>query len=166
MRPQRYYLILWFALATLFNGCALVLSSNHRTEDYAPVFAAATSGDLPTVREAVKRDPTLLKATEWDNATLLHDAVGQKHQDVAAYLLDKGADVNAVTKDGLTALHMAAQNGDTVIIRLLLQPERDTKIDPVDSKGWTPLDRALKWGHPDAADLLRQHGAHKGTSGR
>jgi ankyrin repeat protein len=129
------------------------------------VFAAATSGDLSTVREAVNRDPTLLKATEWDNATLLHDAVGQKHRDIAAYLLDKGADVNAVTKDGLTALHMAAQNGDIVIIKLLLEPERKATINPVDSKGWTPLDRAVKWGHPNAVEFLRQHGAHEGRSG-
>jgi ankyrin repeat protein len=164
MKRQRYHVILWFALATLISGCALISPSNHRTEDYTPVFAAATSGDLPTVREAVDKDPSLIKATEWDNATLLHDAVGQKRQNVAAFLLDKGADVNAVTTDRLTPLHMAAQNGDIAMITLLLEPGRKTKIDPVDSKGWTPLDRAVKWDHPDAAAFLTQHGAHEGTS--
>ena len=122
------------------------------------MFAAAAGGDLPTVREAVGKDPYLVKATEWDNATLLHDAVGQNHQEVSAYLLDKGAEVNAVTADGLTPLHMAAQNGNLDIIKLLL--ERGAKIDAIDSKGWTPLDRAVKWDHPGAADFLRQHGAH------
>jgi hypothetical protein len=132
------------------------IPATHLTEAYTPVFAAAAGGDLTTVRGAVNRNPALLKATDWDNATLLHDAVGQKQQGVAAYLLDRGADPNAVTKHGLTALHMAAQNGDIVIIKLLLEPRRKTKIDPVDSKGWTPLDRAVKWGHPDAAEFLRQ----------
>lgn len=163
MMRHRYYLVLWFVVATFFSGCALVSPSNHRTEDYTPVFAAAAAGDLTTLRGAVDKDPSLVKATEWDNATLLHDAVGQKHRDVAAYLLDKGADVNAVTKDGLTALHMAAQNGDIAIIALLLEPGRNTKIDPVDSKGWTPLDRAVKWDHPDAAEFFRRRGAHDGT---
>lgn len=164
MKRQRYYVIFWFALATLISGCALISPSNHRTEDYTPVFAAATGGDLPAVREAVDKDPSLITATEWDNATLLHDAVGQKRQSVAAYLLDKGADVNAVTKGGLTPLHMAAQNGDIAMMTLLLEPGRNTKIDSVDSKGWTPLDRAVKWDHPDAAEFLKQHGAHAGTA--
>jgi len=151
-------------LATLISACALISPSNHRTEDYTPVFAAATGGDLPTVRLAVDKNPSLLHATEWDNATLLHDAVGQKHQNVAAYLLDKGADVNAVTKGGLTALHMAAQNGDIAMMTLLLEAGRKTKIDPIDSRGWTPLDRAVKWDHPDAAEFLKLRGAHEGKS--
>ena len=162
MKRQRYYVILWFAFATIISSCALISPSNHRTEDYTPVFAAAAGGDIATLREAVDKDPSLVNATEWDSATLLHDAVGQKHLDVARYLLDKGADVNAVTKDGLTPLHMAAQNGDIAMIMLLLEPGRKTKIDPIDSKGWTPLDRAVKWGHPETAEFLRQHGAHAG----
>src|ERR1700676_3341395 len=102
---HRYFLILLFCLGTFLNGCT---PSDHRTEAYTPVFAAATGGDLTAVGTAVDKDPALVKAREWDNATLLHGAVGQNHQDVAAYLLDKGADANAVTKDGITALHMAA----------------------------------------------------------
>jgi ankyrin repeat protein len=161
MKHHRYYLILLFTLSTLLFGCG---PSEHPTEQYTPLFAAAAGGDLATVRAAVDKDPSLVEATEWEKQTLLHVAVGQNHQDVATYLLDKGADVNAVTTDGLTALHMAAQNGNIAIITLLL--ERGAKIDVVDSKGWTPLDRAVKWEHPDAADFLRQRGAHEGTSRR
>jgi ankyrin repeat protein len=160
MTRHRYYLILFFAVSITFSGCGLVSPSRHRTEDYTPLFAAATGGDLTTVRAAVDKDPSLVRATEWDGATLLHDAVGQNHQDVAAYILDKGGDVNAATKDGLTALHMAAQNGNVGIMTLLLA--RGAKIDAVDAKGWTPLDRAVKWGHPEAAEFLRQHGGHEG----
>jgi glycerophosphodiester phosphodiesterase len=59
---------------------------------------------------------------------------------------------------------MVAQNGNIGIIKLLL--ERGAKIDAADSKGWTPRDRAVKWGHPDAAEFLRQHGGHEDTPGR
>jgi ankyrin repeat protein len=161
MKLYRCCLILFFTFSTALSGCGLVAPSHHRTEDYTPVFAAATGGDLTTIREAVDENPSLVRATEWDGATLLHDTVGQNHQDVAAYILDKGGDVNATTKDGLTALHMAAQNGNIAIITLLLG--RGAKIDAVDAESWTPLDRAVKWGHPDAAEFLRQRGGHDGA---
>jgi len=160
MKRYGYFLILPLVLVTIYGGCALIAPSHQRTEDYTPVFAAASGGDLSTLKKDVDADPTLLRATEWDNATLLHDAVQQNHLDAATYLLDKGADINAVTRDGLTPLHMAAQNGNIGIITSLLG--RGAKIDPVDAKGWTPLDRAINWGHPDAAELLRRHGAHAG----
>lgn len=163
MRHHRCHLIFWFALAPLLGGCALVLPSQYRTEDYTPVVAAATGGDLATLQRALDKDPALINAREWGNATLLHDSVGQNHLDVAKYLLNKGADANAVTQDGLTALHMAAQNGNIAIIALLL--ERGAKINPVDSKGWTPLDRAMKWGHADAAKFLRRRGGKGRASG-
>jgi len=57
-------------------------------------------------------------------------------------------------------LHLA-QNGNIEIVILLL--DRKAIINPVDSKGWTPLDRANKWQHPDAAEFLKQHGGHEGT---
>ena len=167
MKAHRHHLLIFFCLAVLLAGSALpyVLDffgrSDHPTEQYTPVVAAATAGDLATVRAAVDKDPSLLKVKGWENQTLLHVAVGQNHQNVTAYVLDKGADVNAVTTEGLTPLHMAAQNGNIAIITLLL--EREAKIDALDVKGWSPLDRAIKWEHPDAADFLRQRGGHPGT---
>jgi ankyrin repeat protein len=160
MKRHRYYLILLVFLSTLICGCSLVLPSHHRTEDYTPVFAAATSGDLPTVRTAVETDPALLKSREWDNATLLHDAVGNNQLRMVQYLLDKGADVSVVTSDGLTPLHMAAQNGNIEIIKVLLT--HGARVNALDSKGWTPLDRAKKWGHPTAALFLAEHGGVEG----
>src|SRR6266496_570425 len=103
MKSYRHYLALLVALSTLALGCAtlsvgcgIISPSHHPTEDYTPVVAAATAGDLAKVRDAVDKDPRLLEYKEWDGATLLDDAVAQNHMDVAAYLLDKGTDVNTV----------------------------------------------------------------------
>jgi tankyrase len=162
MKRHRRYLILFVVLA-LSGGCSVITPSHHETGDYTPVVAAATGGDLAAVQEAVQKDPTLITDKEWDNATLLHDAVGHNQLDVAKYLLDKGADVNAVTTDGLTPLHMAAQNGNIEMTKLLLQ--RRAKVNALDAKGWTPLERAQKWGHQDEAEFLRQNGGNVGTAG-
>jgi len=90
------------------------------------------------------------------------DAADKSQVETAKFLLDRDCDVDAVTDDGRTALHMAAQNGDIPMITLLLA--RGAKIDPRDGKGWTPLDRAAKWGHANAVDFLRAHGGHEGVS--
>jgi ankyrin len=159
MHKRTSWLAVCFVLTVYVSGCALISPSRHATEDYTPFFAAVSAGDLAEVKRDVEATPALVKATEWDNATPLHDAVGQNHQEVAAYLLDKGAPINAVTKDGLTALHMAAQNGNIPIIELLIK--KGAALNVVDAKGWTPLDRATKWDHPDAATFLSEHGGQR-----
>ena len=110
------------ALASLgLTGCATLFSSEHRTEDYTPLFASASAGDVVAVQTAITRDRTALMATEWDHATLLHVAVQQNQLALAQALVSDGADVNALTDDHLTPLHMAAQNGNVTISRLLLK---------------------------------------------
>ena len=138
------------------TGCATLVSSEHSTEDYTPLFASASAGDTATVQAAIAYDRSALTATEWDRATLLHVAVQQNHLELAQALIGDGADVNALTDDHLTPLHMAAQNGNIAISRLLL--EHGAKINAVDSKGWTPLDRAEKWLRPLTATFLRAAG--------
>lgn len=162
MKKRFRPIIFLYAISLLLQGCGLFISSQHRTEDYTPVFADASAGHLDAVKAAVKADPTVLKARDWDDATLLHVAVGQNQKEIAAYLLDEGIDANVVTKDKLTPLHIAAQNGNIPIAQLLL--DHKAKINAVDAKGWTPVDRANKWGHPDIFEFLRQHGGHEHTS--
>jgi ankyrin repeat protein len=95
-------------------------------------------------------------ATERDGMTLLHDAVQQCRFKTSRFLLEHGAAVNAKTDDKLTPLHMAAMNGDLVIISLLLK--YGAAINEVDASGRTPTDRAEQWRHPEAAELLKSMG--------
>jgi len=52
-------------------------------------------------------------------------------------LLDSGANVNAVSCTGLTALHLAAKNGHVDMIEMLLKD--NANIDVTDEDGWTAL---------------------------
>jgi hypothetical protein len=71
------------------------------------------------------------------NVTPLHVAVAAQNLDLARYLLEHGADVNAGDAEGHTPLHFAINRRDLELIRLVL----DAKADPnaPDSAGKTPL---------------------------
>jgi ankyrin repeat protein len=161
MKNRSRYLALLFVVLMFSGGCSLFIPSHHKTEDYTPIVEAAERCDLAVVQEAVHKNPAVLKFTEWEGATLLHNAVGYDCKDETEYLLDAGADVNARKKDGVTALHIAARNGNIEIMEVLLK--HGANINAVDSKGWTPLDRAEKWNQSDAVKYLRSHGGREGT---
>lgn len=107
------------------------------------------------------------------DVTPLHIAVATRNLQLAKFLLDHGADVNARDADGRTPLHFAVYRRDLDLIRLLL----DAKADPdaKDASGVTPVAMAGKPvvgfqgysvqqhftpGQPkDIVALLREHGA-------
>lgn len=87
-----------------------------------------------------------------------------KRGDVEAVrsLLDGGADPNAAQGDGLTALHLAAQEGHIEIVGLLIgagaEVEAKTRIGD-----YTPLHLASGGGHASVARSLLEAGADPGA---
>ena len=61
----------------------------------------------------------------------------------------------------MTPLHWAAKNGQTEIVKLLLQLPKEKGIDPNarDGLDMTPLHWAVENGHTQIVELLLQHGA-------
>lgn len=74
--------------------------------------------------------------------------------DLVEKMVKKGADVN---KTGWTALHYAASNGHSAVIRLLL--ENYAYIDAESPNGSTPLMMASMYGSPESVKLLLDEGA-------
>lgn len=72
--------------------------------------------------------------------------------------LERGADVNASDVSGKTALHMAAANGHTAIVKLLLVHGAETERR--NRAGNTALHWACVGGAVDAVALLLRHGAN------
>ncbi len=71
----------------------------------------------------------------------------------AMQLLFDGANVNAQsTKDGQTALHIAARKGHMLMVALLLNHNADVKLR--DSKGMTPLSYAIENTDAPVIELL------------
>lgn len=116
---------------------------------------AMAQGDLPRFEALLKScgKPALRRA---DGSSLLHVAahVGGRH---AVYfmqrLLAAGADVQAATGDGVTAMHMAARFDCAECIPVLLRA--GAPLQPRDPDGMTPLHEA----GPNAALALLAAGA-------
>ena len=67
------------------------------------------------------------------------------HDKAAAWLIEKGADVNAPNRDGNVALHGAAFLGNFNIAKLLL--DNEAKVNARSHRGETPLDSCSPpWG--------------------
>jgi len=151
--------LLLIVLAASPVGCGLFISSHHDITRYQPALAAAEGGDLDTLKTLLQKDPSLIQAKEWGSLTLLHLAVLHNQKETVAFLLDKGAEVNAKSSLDITPLHEAAQNGNKRIVEMLFA--HGASINAVDGKGWTPLIRAQKWGHAEVVEFLRQKGGHE-----
>jgi ankyrin repeat protein len=68
------------------------------------VFDAVRNGDLAKVKTLVERDPSLLNARNARQSTPLHLAVDSDRVPLARYLIETGADVNAVNHINWTPL--------------------------------------------------------------
>ncbi len=103
--------------------------------------------------DALLSKKALRDAKDKDGNTPLHSAVRRGQHDIAARLLQRGANVNAVSRYGDTALSYAKSRK---IAALLL----DNKANPNGASPLvTPLHVAAFYGRTDVVDLLTQHGA-------
>ncbi|KAI9889411.1 MAG: hypothetical protein M1814_005347 [Vezdaea aestivalis] len=79
------------------------------------------------------------------------------HELIVRLLSEKGADVEAKTNDGSTALYWAARNGHETVVKLLL--EKGADVEAKGEYGWTALHWAARNGHEAIIKLLLEKGA-------
>ncbi|GLH16945.1 E3 ubiquitin-protein ligase mind-bomb, partial [Gryllus bimaculatus] len=98
--------------------------------------------------------------------TPLHLAVEKGDAAVVKLLLERGADVRAVARDGRTALHVAAENGQVKAMELILQTGAEQDLNVVDSRGEAAVHVAMEKGHKRLVELLLRAGADGSLEGR
>lgn len=172
---------------SLFKGQAVYVDQLPKEGDgepprpeggFTPLLHAAMAGDLETVKILVDAHAAIDDAAP-DGITPLTAAVVKFHDDVALYLIDKGADVTTA-KAGYTALHAAALTGQLNVAKALLAHHADVNA-PLDMPkrlqavfvpynpelqtgrlnqiGATPFLMAAKAANPEMMQLLLANGA-------
>ncbi len=102
-----------------------------------PLHIAAELGDVAMV-EALLDKGAILDSRDADSRTPLFRAAARGHFDPTNVLLTHGADPNAAeATQGQTPLHRASENGQILIVELLL--DQGAPVDTIDGNGFSPL---------------------------
>lgn len=95
---------------------------------------------------------TILKLIQTSSYKPLLDAARSNRQQILLHLLSNGTDVNTQGEKGVTALHIAAEDRNFVLVDVLLGYGADTSIK--DHNGNTPLHVASSNGSSAITDIL------------
>ena len=107
----------------------------------AELMAAAARGDDAAVGAAMIDQPELADESDaLSGCTALHFAAEKGHLQCCEYLLEAGADVDAVDNLGRTPLHLASMNQFVVVALLLLSRGADKEAKT--ASGWVPAEFA------------------------
>ncbi len=125
-----------------------------------PLHMAAAHG-LFEVAGVLVSSGANINARDHDGLTPLHQVLihtqSRSPIKIFKFLLDSGADIEAVANDGSSVMAIAIRSNIHTAVRLLL--DRGAKIADADESGLTPLHLAASLGSIDAAEVLLKAGA-------
>jgi ankyrin repeat protein len=126
---------------------------------------ACALGDLERVKAMLAADPALLNSRTADGFPALGIAIFFRHPEVARYLVDHGADVNAAAKNAMRVapVHAAASACDRETMRMIL--ERGGDPNAKQQMDYTALHGAAARGDVEMAQMLLEHGAERDAKG-
>jgi hypothetical protein len=135
----------------LINAKGIDLNQPNMTNE-TPLMFAALYGQMSEVKTLVDQKQVPVNRSGW---TPLHYACTNGHLEIAAFLLDKGAIVDAPSPNETTPLMMAIRAGNIQLVRLLLDRGADIRIR--NQQGYSAI---------DVAELFNQEDIQKGLRAR
>ena len=93
-----------------------------------PLITCAGTGNVDAVRALIDRGAEVNAKETSQSQTALMWAAAERHAEVVKTLIAHGADLQARTKRGFSALHFAARAGDVASAQLLLDAGTDINI--------------------------------------
>jgi ankyrin repeat protein len=142
-----------------YRGDRPVLDAILAADPEFDVFDAAALGRMDRLRERLLEDPAVARAYADDGFTALHLAAFFGKAETARALLDAGAPVDAVGRNGLAnmPLHAAAAGRHIEVCRLLLAA--GAPVDATQHGGYTPLHESAEHGDVEMSELFLSAGA-------
>lgn len=138
---------------TLLDEGASVQATNIRGQ--SPLHLAAMTDNVEVVRMLVEGGADIDLAVPGNNIRPLHNAATNGCTHVCEYLLKYGADMDAQTAQGDTALLLAAANGHADIVALLLSFHANHAIS--NSGGFSAEQLATARGYNSIVNMIQQH---------
>ncbi|KAM9212478.1 protein phosphatase 1 regulatory subunit 12B isoform 7-T7 [Dugong dugon] len=117
----------------------------------------------PAERRGAGRQPQTRRRSprvRFEDGAVFLAACSSGETDEVKKLLARGADINTVNVDGLTALHQACIDENLDMVKFLV--ENRANINQQDNEGWTPLHAAASCGYLNIAEYFINHGANVG----
>lgn len=143
-------------MVAVYHGNGAVVEAILERGPSIDVHEAAALGRTDDLRRLRARSQKRVNALSKDGFTPLHLAAYFGHAEAAELLLERGADVSALSTNaalrGLTPLHSAAAGRATAVAKLLL--ERGADPNATQPGGWTPLHQAAANGNLELCKLL------------
>ncbi|KAL2533601.1 Ankyrin repeat family protein [Abeliophyllum distichum] len=129
-----------------------------------PLVAAAESGDLNALRQALDNFDGSIDEPVEDGDTVLHLTCLYGHLYCVQFLLERGANLEAKDEDGAIPMHDACAGGYTEVVQILLNSANDPDrvkrmLETVDVEGDTPLHHAARGEYVNVIRLLLAYGA-------
>nr|WP_152718543.1 ankyrin repeat domain-containing protein [Microvirga tunisiensis] len=140
-------------------GALFLLGSTIAAE--AVIYDAVLVGNADAVRRLARSGADVNE--RGDLGTPLHVAAAYGEAEMAALLIDLGAQIEAEDVKGFRPLHQAASNNHPGVVALLLR--RGADPDPHDIEGRTPLLMAVRTGYAAVARRLLEAGADPNVGG-
>lgn len=150
-----------------YDTCRFLITCGARTAQkdvngWTPVYVAAVNNRADLLELFFKNGASIDSTDRHHIRSPLQWAAVHGNISACSVLLQRGANVEAKDKEGLTPLLISAQHGHSDLTRLFCI--KGAKIDATDEEGRTPLYWSVRNNHPDCVTVLLSAGANVNVS--